>query len=56
MKIYIKRSMYEVLENGRPVIADKFILRPIAEQSPQYAMLYNKLTGDMSKVEVGCRA
>lgn len=56
MKIYIKRSMYDVLENGRPVISDKFILRPIAEQFPQYAMLYNKLTGDMSKVEVGWRA
>lgn len=56
MKIYIKRAQYEALENGRPVIADKFILRPIVEQSPQYAMLYNKLTGDMSKVQVGWKA
>lgn len=56
MKMYIKRSLYEALENGRPVITDKFVLRPIAEQSPQYAMLYNKLTGDLSKAEVGWRA
>ena len=47
--------MYEVLENGRPVITDEFVLRPIDEQSPECAMLYNKLTGDFSKVQVGWR-